>query len=259
LRKIECMKILFSLFLVLVSLGVEAQMVNIESQRMQTDSVRFAGNMNFNLAYQENNSISLFMLKSALATQYKSKSLKDIFMVLGNFDLTKSGSQEFSNSAFGHFRYNRKFSSFFRWEAFAQVQYNKLLSVGIRTLAGTGPRLKLLNKKNGVGYLGTLYMYEYEETTELNPEIHRNHRLSSYITFSISIPKIKGEFVTTSYYQPRLDKFNDFRFSNQSHLAFHLTQKLRWTTGFSFLYDEFPPAGVSKRALSLDQGFRIEF
>lgn len=234
-------------------------MVNIESQRMQTDSIRLAGNMNFSLSYQENNNVSLFVTKNAAAIQYKTKSLKDIFLFLGNLDISKSESTEFSNSAFAHFRYTRKINKWLRWEAFAQVQYNRLLSVGIRSLTGTGPRFKLFGAENAVGYLGTLYMFEYEETTEINPEVHQDHRLSSYLTMTVGVPRIKGEMVTTTYFQPRFDLLNDFRVSHQTSLAFNITRHFKWITGFSYMYDENPPQGVNRETLSLDQGFRIEF
>lgn len=245
--------------MLVLAFKAQAQMVNIESQRMQTDSLRRAGHFNLSLSYQENNNAKFFTAKSALMLQYKSKSLKDIFMVIGNYDLAQGNTTDFSNSGFAHFRYTRKLNSWLRWEAFSQVQYNKLLSVGMRWLTGTGPRFKLLGAKNAVAYFGTLYMYEYEEVTGTQPEIHRDHRLSSYLTMTFGFPKISGELVSTTYFQPRLNQLDDFRLMQQTQLVFNITKKFKWATGFSFLYDAFPPEGVTARAITLDQGFRLDF
>lgn len=251
-------KFLFFLFF-LFPFPLFSQLVNIENMRMHTDSVRVTGNMGFSFSYQENNAVSLMVLKSSLALQLKSKSLKDIFMCIGNIDLSKSSSQDFSNSAFGHFRYNRKLNKWLRWEAFTQMQYNRLLGVGLRWLNGTGPRFKLWKKENSTSYFGALYMYEYEETTGIIPVTNRNHRMSNYWTVSCAVPKIKGEFISTSYFQPRLDKLDDFRILNQTTFAFHITEKLKLTTSIVYLFDAFPPENVNSKAFSFDQGIRIDF
>lgn len=249
---------MLSLLLVLLSDLLFGQLVNIEIRRMQTDSVRHAGNLNISFSYTDNNNKSLLVSKNSLAYQYKNKSLKNIFLVLGDFSISRSSSQDYTNAAFGHLRYNRKINSWLRWEMFSQMQYNHLLAVKFRSLLGTGPRFKWMNRKKITSYLGTLYMFEYEETQETIPQIHRHHRMSCYLTLDIDIPGIGGEIVSTAYYQPRINLLNDFRFLQQTKLVFSITKRVKWNTGFSFLYDSFPPEGVSARAISIDQGLRID-
>ncbi|MDH3245558.1 MAG: hypothetical protein OEM26_13155 [Saprospiraceae bacterium] len=51
-------------------------------------------------------------------------------------------------------------------------------------------------------------MFEYEEELELS--IHRNHRQSSYLGFTI-VPNDAVHIVSTAYSQPLWKDFSDFR------------------------------------------------
>ena len=114
------------------NVAVRAQVVNIENRRMHTDSVRTAGSLSLGLSFTENNGKQLFVTRNPLAPQSKSKSMRDIWLVLANLDLSKADGAAFSNSAFLHLRYNRKMSRLLRWEAFTQAQYNRVLGIGSR-------------------------------------------------------------------------------------------------------------------------------
>lgn len=242
------------------NMAVRAQVVNIENRRMHTDSVRTAGSLSLGMSFTENNGKQLFVTRNALALQSKSKSLRDIWLVLANLDLSKADGAAFSNSAFLHLRYNRKMSRLLRWEAFTQAQYNRVLGIGSRWLAGTGPRLKLFSTEKSALYWGNLYMFEYETTTAASPVISRQHRLSAYLSATFDLdPALPGELITTTYFQPRLDRLADYRLSHETSLELNITKKLRATTRLYYFFDAAPPAGIAGRALALEQGFRVGF
>jgi hypothetical protein len=246
-------------YLIVASIASHAQLVNIENMRMHTDSVRRAGNAFMSIAYNDNNKVQVFSMKGAVALQLKGKTYKDIFMMLGNTGINRVNAQNVVNAAFLHLRYNRVLSKVVRWEVFSQIQTNKLLDLGTRWLTGTGPRFKILNRKKIISYLGSLYMFEYEEVVGEFPEMNEDHRLSSYLTFTMHLPDIHAEFVSTAYLQPKLNDFDDHRVTLQSGLTFQLSKKFRWTTTFSFLYDSEPPNKIAGKAFSIDQGFRYDF
>lgn len=234
-------------------------MVNIEGQRMHTDSIRVAGNINVSFSYSETNEVRLLMLKASEAFQLKSKNLDHLWLLLGNYDLSRSDEQDFANSWFAHMRYNYRIMKWLKWEVYTQGQYNKLLGIQLRYLNGTGPRFKLLEKNGHAGYTGISYMYEYEETSESPRQFNRQHRISSYFTATLQLKKPLVEFVTTTYFQPRIDVFNDYRIMQQSSFRLTITNKLRFTAGLLYLFDSEPPGGVNGRSLRLDQGIRYEF
>ena len=247
------------LLLIGVNSGL-AQVVNIENRRMHTDSVRIAGSASITFSFTENNNKQLLVTRNALSLQWKTKSLRDLFLILGNYDLSRANSTSFSNAAFLHVRYNRKISKVLRWEAFSQLQYNRVLGIATRALTGTGPRWKFLHGKSSSAYLGTLYMLEYEETSSAVPIRSRDHRLSSYFSTSVDLPKwLPGELISTTYYQPQFGKWADFRVSHETSVELAVNKKLRATTRFNYFFDSKPPEGIARRALGVEQGFRVQF
>lgn len=253
------MKFFLTTIILSLTCLLQAQVVNIETRRLHTDSIRHAGDANLSFAYTNNNGRELFTLRSNLLYQVKSKSLRDIWLIIGQYELAKSPSQQFSNALFGHLRYNRKLNNLVRWEAFTQVQKNHPLGIYYRFLAGTGPRFKLLGKPNVGLYLGALYMHEWERTIKPAFALNRYHRLSSYISATISIPAIKAEIITTTYYQPDLTYIADYRWANETRMDFNLTSKLRIFSRFHYLFDSRPPASILQRSLGFEQGFGLKF
>jgi hypothetical protein len=102
-------------------------------------------------------------------------------------------------------------------------------------------------------------MYEYEEVNGEVPELNKDHRSSSYVTFTLALPKTHAELVSTAYFQPLLSNLADYRITWQTALTFQITKRFRWTSSFNYLYDAFAPVGIAARAVSFDQGFRVDF
>src|SRR6056297_1169027 len=120
-------RILLFCVLILIPGLVSAQLVNIESKRMQTDSVRFTLNADFSFNHTNNDGSQVNQIDAALTTQLKSKDLRKIYFLLGNYKLIDSGEENLQNAWFLHGRFNYKFSQLLRFESFLQGQYNQLL------------------------------------------------------------------------------------------------------------------------------------
>lgn len=236
-----------------------AQLVNIESRRMQTDSVRLAGNANLSFNYQKTNDVTLNVFKASLSAQGKTKNLKNILLVLGNYNLAGSSGATINNSGFGHVRYNYKINKWFRWEVFSQLQFNELLSLRYRSLSGTGARFKLTHSETIGTYLGVSSFYEHEQIQDIQQTVNQDIRMSNYFVLSISFPKDRGEFTSTTYYQPLYQQFSDFRFSNQSLIQLNITKQLSFTTSVNYFFDSNPPAEVRQSTFALNNGLRWRF
>ncbi len=257
------MQKLFSLLLlcaVIVASG-QAQVVNIESQRMQMDSNRFVASLNLAFEYKDNNEETMLKVEGTGILQFKSKNLKENFLLLANYGLAQATDVNINNMGVVHFRYSHKFNKKWRSESFMQTQYDQLLKIKSRTLLGSGIRYKLLAINNLAINVGSLYMYEYEETHDIDEAIlyHRDHRLSSYCVFNIALPRHLGEIITTTYWQPRLDKLHDFRLANQTSMNIHITKQLDFSTSWVLTYDEEPPPDVKKRTISMNNSLLYHF
>ncbi len=248
-------KLVLMAFLFFIIVKSHGQVVNIESKRMRSDTVGWSGDAeaNFQLA---KNVETIYDFGTKLHFQFKQKNY--LFLFLNEYRLIKGGDTKFVNSAFSHLRYNVKVTKeLLRWEAFVQVQYNGALDVGLRGLAGTGPRIKICDNEKFRCYAASLYMYEYEENIE-KTIFRRNHRISSYLTFTLELGTF--ELINTTYYQPNIQSIRkDYRIASQTDILFKITRDLKFTTGFSYRYESAPFPLIPRETYYLSNGLKFAF
>ncbi len=220
------------LLLFFFSYYLQAQLVNIESKRMHTDSLRFVLNADMLFNYTDNNGAYILQIRSNVGAQLKSKNLKSIYFLIGNINLIRSRNEDFQNAYFVHARYNYKISKLLRVESFLQNQNNKKLTINERNLFGLGLRFKLFSTTNTQAYLGNAYMYETEKISSTDQKLY-NHRNSSYISLNQSFKKISLNITGTLYFQPLYSNISNHRVLSQFKADLPLTKKI----SFSALYN----------------------
>ena len=232
----------------------KAQIVNIESARMQSDTTGWLGNAGAAFSLTKNTQ-QVFSAELDAHVQYKSA--KSLYLILGSYGFLKGAGTSLIDNTFLHLRYNYKLSSLIRWEAFTQVQQNVITGISSRFLIGTGPRFKLLSTKLIRLYAASLLMYEREEETNYSV-IHNNIRSSSYVSFTIT-PNKQVEIISTSFFQPLPDNWNDYRFLNQVSLRVRAGKKLGIKLKWNYLNDSRPVPGVPTVNYNLSTGADYEF
>jgi hypothetical protein len=228
----------------LTAAAAGAQIVNIESKRMQTDSVGWKGSLNASMSLTQNTT-KIFGASVGAHLQYKTSNDQGLWLILGQYGFLKSGGQKFISNSLGHIRYNRKVNNVIRWEVFGQLQYNLITKIKLRSLLGTGPRFRIVKKEKFRLYAACLFMYENEKELTTPVVRHNDLRNSSYVSFTI-IPKDNIQIISTTFYQPLLKKFNDYRMLNQVVFAVEATKGFTMTLNWEYLYDS-SPAGVAPR------------
>ena len=126
-----------------------------------------------------------------------------------------------------------------------------------RFLLGTGPRFKVLSTKIIRLYAALLLMYEREQST-IDNAVQNNLRNSSYISFTIS-PNKQVEIISTSFFQPLLNNWNDYRILNQASLRVKAGKKLSVRLNWNYLNDSRPVAGIPAVNYTLSTGINYEF
>jgi hypothetical protein len=235
---------------------LSAQLVNIESKRMQTDSVRFALNADFSFSHTNNDGSQVNQVDAALTTQLKSKDLRKIYFLLGNYKLIDSGERNLENAWFLHGRFNYKLSELVRLESFIQGQYNQLLIVEQRNLIGAGLRVKWVDKERFNGYVGNSYMYEVEYSDRAGTTNY-NHRNSTYLTLSYTAKSEKFSVTNTVYYQPLYRDLGDYRILEQFRLNLPLSKWLRVFTLYNYYFDSKTPLNSKEYTSNLNLGIGI--
>jgi hypothetical protein len=234
------------------------QIVNVERWRYHEDSIGWKGDARVGLLMQkDNNSFMSFHLGTH--TQYDDKNNR--YLLIGNIDLLNAGNKYFANNGLVHIRYNRVLNQRWRWELFGQAQYNPVRKQQLRALLGTGPRLQWLRTKKCQGFMGVLYMFDYEEeqtSVPLQIIYRREHRISSYISGTFRVGPTT-EITSTTYYQPLLSNFGDWRLSTQNKITFRISKHLKFSTLFVLNYDSYPPIDIPAIAYSWDNGIEFEF
>ncbi len=247
--------VIFLLIFPLMLSRLSCQIVNVESLRKQTDTTGFAGGIEFNGTFLDNDKV-IYTLQVLPHVQYKWD--RDLLLVVGDYKLTKSDDVAFEDAAFLHFRHNHEFTDLFRWESFTQIQHNKVTKLDYRILLGTGPRLKLIGQEKFRMYLGIIPMYQYERIQDEEGTIEDNFRLSNYLSFTFLLSE-QALLYSTSYFQPVWNTWKDYRFYNEQKLEVKLIGNLHLTVSSVYTWDNQPPEGAPPRTLQIKTGLLYSF
>jgi len=225
---------------------------------MHTDSIRFVLDSDLSFSYNNNDGDYIFQLGGALSSQVKSKDLKKLYFLIGNYNLIRSENEDFQNSWFLHLRFNYEISNFFRMEAFVQSQHNELLDVNLRNLIGVGPRLKLLSKEHLKLYWGNAYMYEAEKSNAIGKRSY-DSRHSTYLSATILAMDGAISIINTIYYQPRYSDFSDYRISEQFKTEIPISKSINVFALFNYYFDSLTPLDRKEFSTNLSLGIGFNF
>ncbi len=233
-----------------------AQIVNVEALRSDADSNGFYGRENLSASYTKNTR-ELWRISQNLNLQLRQN--RHLWLFFNNIEISLSDNDALEQNGMLHLRYNFEQDDFLTWEVFSQYQKNIPLKINNRLLAGGGPRFSFIDKEKSKLYLGTLIMYEYDEefsTDILNEDV----RLSTYLS-AVFLKKESWQWSSIAYYQPRVNKFEDFRATLQSQLSFQVFRKLSFTSTVSLAYDAFPVAlpDIPNLTVNWGNGFSYKF
>ncbi|MBT30365.1 MAG: hypothetical protein CMO01_11960 [Thalassobius sp.] len=230
----------FFLFLSFLNCNTSfSQIVVVEDNQVERDSAgwQVIGNVDF---YNTRNTSTVFSINAGTQIQYKWHRSKIISMNAFSAILnTSSENPDQENRGYQHIRYNYDINQTVVYEAFTQLQFDQVLRIQRRLLLGTGLRFNLLKDESEDDLsVGLTYMYEYEREKDTTA-IHRDHRMSSYI----SAKKQFNESIALSlisYYQPLFNEFSDYRISLGAGLNFKILNKLAFVIDVNLNYDAKP-------------------
>lgn len=186
------------------------------------------------------------------------------FCVL-NSEYGDSKSGKFTNKGFVHLRTIFSLDKTYDIEAFTQEEYDEFILLNKRFLAGSGMRFNLINSVDSIQksqkYLfsiGSGAMYEYEKINQDIDPISKTVRWTNYISLAYK-PENNLRLILTSYYQPSLKDFKDFRILSDASLEVGITKSLKFLTKLVYRYDNQPPIGLKKYDLDLQNSLTLEF
>jgi putative salt-induced outer membrane protein YdiY len=238
--------------------NANAQIVNIENQRLKTKKEGFSGNVDikFNLTYATK---QLFQIGGQAKVAYAKK--KHYLMLLTDYFLvTSSFNEDFINKGFEHIRYNYtlKDSGKVVFETFHQGQFNKIQKINKRLLLGAGLRFLIIDQKNYQLNLGSSLMGEYEEMELTIPLISQDILSSNYISFDGQFNETFGmNFIT--YFQPKFIDFGNYRIASETQLRFKINKFLSLKVIYKLNHDSRNLPDVRKTYYSLSNTLSFKF
>jgi hypothetical protein len=234
-----------------------SQVINVETLRKASDSAKWTGSASLDVSLIKNTN-DIFRIANKAHVQYND--MTNLWLFVNDLNFQKIEDNSLVNRGTQHLRYNRRLSPRIKWEAFAQAQYDAVSEIDFRGLVGTGPRIKLSEQDNYKFYLGTLIMYEYEKAANVIADrTQKDIRGSVYVSFSM-YPTNTISIISTSYYQPKIEVFSDYRFSSNTSLLFEIYKDLAFKTNFNYFYDAFPVStAIPKTQFELTNGLLYSF
>jgi len=236
--------------------GANAQIINVEANRLPEDSLGWKGLVTTNFYTNKNTSVQ-YSLDAGSKIQYRKGA--SLWLSLNHARFLFKNTDQLENQGYQHFRYNYIWTDLITWEAFTQFQFDQVLRIGFRGLIGTGPKFNLVRKKHTKIAVGTLYMFEHEKE-QGNDIIHNDHRISAYLSLSWHL--LKQLYVQNiTYYQPVIDNFSDYRVSSGTNLTLDINSKFSFNTGVSLNYDSSPVVdpNIEKFTYTISNGIIFKF
>jgi hypothetical protein len=248
--------ICYSSALLLIVSPACAQIVNIESARMQSDTTGWMGGGALGLSLRQSVQ-KVFGFDAEAHLQYKTPTDRSLWLILADVGFLKGGGIKYFSNRFGHIRYNYKVNNWLRWEAFTQLLNNVITQIHTRFLLGTGPRFRVIKNNIIRMYAATLVMYEREKEITDPPVRHSDIRSSSYVSFTLT-PRDNIELISTTFFQPLFSDFNDYRILNQAVFKVKMTKHFSLSVKWDYLFDRFPAGEAPKETYSLSTGITVE-
>tara|TARA_R110000868_G_scaffold127003_3_gene334410 strand:- start:1911 stop:2672 length:762 start_codon:yes stop_codon:yes gene_type:complete len=250
------LKVLRCILLIsLSSTFLQGQIVNIEQFRSSTDTSNWSFTEQFNFGLLQNTQ-RLISFNNSSGLQFQQKKFRSIFLT--NFSFSSTNNNDIERSGFLHLRFENSICKYWSFEYFGQAQMDVPLKINQRYLLGAGLRASLHKRKKLSFYTGHLLMAEYDEEIETGLQ-HQDLRLSSYLNLNWH-PSPDFTCLLITYYQPRLDRFADYRISFQGQLSFKIWKSLSFTFNAQYAFDAFPVAlpNIPQQTYKLSNGINFK-
>lgn len=250
------MKRIIFLILLLVNLSLaKAQVLNVENLRSEKDSTGISGSIALNINLIKNTK-NIFSFGNTNYIQYKND--RHLLFFISDVAFKKVDNEAIVDQGTYHLRYNYKWNEWLTFEAFGQSYNNSISKIDLRQLVGGGARFELVEKETYKIILGAIFMYEHEKEDNEIPIYHDDYRMSPYFTFTI-FPNDNLTFKSTTFFQPRIDQFNDYRINSYNSLVIKLVEKLALSITYILSYDTYPAQTIPNTQYELLNGIVYSF
>lgn len=166
-----------------------------------------------------------------------------------------------TEKGFIHARHIQPVTQTLESELFAQAEQNRFARLTLRTLAGGGARLTLLDHpQRGLVLAGLGAFWSREEIDNVYPDAGSEirWRANSYLVAKYRFSPT-AQLSNTLYYQPAFEEAGDYRLVEQLGLTVSMNDTVSLTLALDHTYDSRPPIGVDRAQTSYQSSLGISF
>lgn len=165
-----------------------------------------------------------------------------------------------ADKGFAHVRHVWTFHDPVASFAFLQSDRNAFRDLQLRSLAGGGAQVRLWRNDWTEGTLGAGAMAEYQllSPDAVDSDAGWHPRGNSFLTMAVSRDG-QVELASTSFFQPRLDDWSNWRFLEELALTVDLTARLDLSVVAKLEVDSQPVLGNERYDLSVTNGLVFSF
>ena len=233
-------------------LPLQAQVLNVEQVRADSDSTGWVGELGFDLSLNKFND-SILKTGGEANASYFSRLHQYIF--LSQLDVVTVDGNPLLSDGYAHIRATLLRKNQLSPEMFAQYQYNNNLDLQNRALGGVGLRYNFLSRPRLNGSFSTGMMAEYEQWGLTESESVENTFLKSTSNLVIRGDLNSQTSLTViGYYQARPDRFFEPRVTSENRLTLQINERIRFRVAFTLMYDTDPIIDVPNLTYELKNG-----
>lgn len=246
-----------TLFLLLFTVPVQAQLLNVESVRANTDSPGWHGELEFDLSLNRYNE-QVFEFTNESNLSYFTE--RHAYMLLNKLKFVNLDGTSLISSGYIHLRSTLLRNERLSPEIFVQYQYNNNLGLNNRAISGAGVKYRFHRTENWQASISTALMYEFEEWQLASQPSIKNEFLKTTSNIRLN-GKISDDatFLLVGYYQARPDQFFEARSILESKLKMDLSKRLAVSISFVASYDAKPIIDIPNWTYELSNGLVVKF
>lgn len=234
--------------------------VNIESLRVGEPPQGYSGAVNLSVDGESGNT-DKFGANLGARLQWHGGAITNFAIFRYAYDET-SGIQD-TNKLFFHARHIHQVSAKTAYEGFFQAQRNKFARLSFRGLIGGGTRLTLEEKPDVKSLhlgLGGFFSREILENRPGTTDGGGQNlwRINSYLNYLHHLND-QVSVLSTTYYQPAIDDFSDYRLLEDAALNVKMTNTLSLNLSLELTHDSKPPQDVKKTDITYSTGIQFSF
>ncbi|MCB9670004.1 MAG: DUF481 domain-containing protein [Alphaproteobacteria bacterium] len=199
-------------------------------------------------------------LGANLAAGLRYRRERDLWALKASVDVAAAFKQVVSQKAFVNLRHRHALGQGpVSTVEFVQVDHNRFRGLAVRDLAGAGLDIRTWRQDWTEAHLGITVMGEHQVFNDgyEDDDEGLHARMSNYFTVAVKTDSVV--LASTTFYQPRLDLWANWRMLQDLSMTLDISERLDWNVLFKVERDSRPPTGVKPLDVGLTSGLVLGF